>query len=216
VNEIELSSSSVGASVAPEKTPPCRPRARPRSRANQIQADAALARRCVSGEVAAWEALYAQCHERLCLSVKILLGSRDSDGNLIDEIAARVWYALVANDGDLLSRFDPAHGARLVTFMRALAKDEIGRHFRAELRRRERELIAARKKGVNGDEDLAESVSSMREFLATLTPHERSFCDEFLMAAPDEAEREGRTPASIWQLTHRVYRKFLRFFERRG
>ena len=166
--------------------------------------------------MAAWELLYAKCHESLCLSVKILLGRHNSDGNLVDEIAARVWYALVANDGELLGRFDPARGARLITFMRALAKDEIGRHFRTELRRRERELIAAREKGVNQDEDLAESVSSMREFLTTLTPHERSFCDEFLMGVPDDGTRQRRSPASIWQLTHRVYKKFLRFFERRA
>ena len=58
---------------------------------------------------AAWPArwphgrrLYAQCHEPLLLSIRIMLGPRNTDANLVDEIAARVWYALVANDGELL------------------------------------------------------------------------------------------------------------------
>ena len=67
-----------------------------------------LAKRCLSGEVAAWEELYAQCHEPLLVSIRIMLGPQSADATLVDEIAARVWYALVANDGELLSRYKPS------------------------------------------------------------------------------------------------------------
>ena len=73
-----------------------------------ICADGLLAKRCLAGEVAAWEQLYAQCHEPLLVSIRIMLGSQSADANLVDEIAARVWYALVANDGELLSRYKPS------------------------------------------------------------------------------------------------------------
>ena len=184
--------------------------------AASIRADRLLIERCLAGEVAAWEELYAQCHEPLRRSIKVLLGRQGSDGNLVDEIAARVWYALVENDGELLSRFDPARGARVMTFMGALAKDEICQHIRTEIRRRERELLSARAKGAGPDDDLAESVSSLREFLSTLTPGERSFCDEFLLASPSDKQRDAASAANIWQLTHRIYQKFLHFFGRQG
>ena len=71
-------------------------------------ADGLLAKRCLAGEVAAWEELYAQCHEPLLISIRIMLGPQSADASLVDEIAARVWYALVANDGKLLSRYKPS------------------------------------------------------------------------------------------------------------
>jgi DNA-directed RNA polymerase specialized sigma24 family protein len=177
-----------------------------------IQADAKLVARCSVGEVAAWEELYAQCHEPLCSSIRGLLGPL-SDPNLVDEIAARVWYALVANDGALLARYSPGRGARLITYMRALAKDEICRHFRSELRRRERELVALRNKSPQHGIDLAQSVHAMEEFLATLTPHERGFCQDFLLTEPADSP-DRFSPSSIWQLTHRIYQKLLRFVDK--
>ncbi len=78
--------------------------------------------RCLAGEVAAWEELYAQYHDVLLASVRCFLGQARSDHNLVDEIAARVWYALVANDGALLAKYDPKRGARIITFMRLWQK----------------------------------------------------------------------------------------------
>ena len=49
---------------------------------------------------------------------------------LVDEITARVWYALVADDGKLLERYDPSRGARLITFLRALTKGVASGYFR--------------------------------------------------------------------------------------
>ena len=176
-----------------------------------LQSDRRLADRCLAGEVAAWEEFYAQCHDPLCTAIRIMLGRPNGDPNLVDEIAARVWYALVANDGELLARYSPRRGARLITFMRALAKDEMCRHFRTELRRRERELSALRQQPQPGGFVPAQQASGLTEFLSTLTPQEHSFCCEVLLAEPASAGDIQRSPANIWQLTHRVYKKLRRF-----
>ena len=186
------------------------------SNAAGLEADRRLAERCVAGEVAAWEEYYAQCHEPLCVSIRVLLGRASSDPNLVDEIAARVWYALVANDGALLARYTPKRGARLITFMRTLARDEICRHFRSEIRRRQREVSALRERPRRHATYFGPAGSGLKEFLVTLSPREQSFCCEVLLAEPPVGPEEPRSAANIWQLTHRVYQKLLQFLGRGG
>ncbi len=176
--------------------------------------DRQLVDRCLRGDVAAWEELYEQCHPPLVESVKILLGHGAADPHLIDEIAARIWYALVADDGKLLARFDPDRGAQLTTFLRVLAKDEVSRHFRTEQRRQERELAALRERPRHHLADFNLPVTSLSAFLATLTPHERLFCGEHLLSVPpDSGDNRGEEPtsAAAWQLTHRIHKKLLKF-----
>jgi hypothetical protein len=179
-----------------------------------LQADRQLVDRCLAGEVAAWEEFYAQCHDPLCTAVRIMLGRFHGDPNLIDEIAARVWYALVANDGKLLAKYSPKRGARLITFMRAMAKDEICCHFRAEIRRRERELSALCERPRRGGIDSEHTASGLREFLSTLTPQEHDFCCEVLLAEPAPGGQASHSTANVWQLTHRLYEKLLHFLAR--
>ncbi|MBN1588467.1 MAG: hypothetical protein JW888_03040 [Pirellulales bacterium] len=176
-------------------------------------ADKVLVDRCLAGEVAAWEELYLQCHDSLLATIDAILGEGKSDRNLVDEIAARVWYALVANDGQRLSAYSPDRGARLITFMRTVARDELGRHFRAERRRRRREILAAW-----GKPRYRSAVASppvlLGEFMATLTPQERDFCaDHLLGASATDSPSGGRmlSAVNIRQITHQVYRKFVRF-----
>ena len=123
-----------------------------------------------------------------------MLGSM-SDANLVDEIAARVWYSLVANDGKLLKHYTPARKASLITFMRAVARDKIKRHVRSEVRRRQREAAALWRKSGRRD-NAHESISdSINDFLATLTPREQEFCHEFLFRPQKEAaESTGPDP----------------------
>ena len=179
-----------------------------------LQADRQLVDRCLAGEVAAWEEFYSQCHDPLCTAVRIMLGRFHGDPNLVDEIAARVWYALVANDGKLLARYSPKRGARLITFMRALAKDEICRHFRSEIRRRERELSALCERPRPGGIDSGHSASGLTEFLSTLTTQEHDFCCEVLLAEPAPGGKTSRSSDNVWQLTHRLYEKLLDFLAR--
>lgn len=181
-----------------------------------LQADYRLAQRCVDGEVAAWEELYRRYHDRLLGSILALLASRSEDMNLVDEIAARVWYALVDNDGELLSRYDPARGACLITFMRALAKDLVRRHFRSERRRLAREAIACDTKPTYHEAALDHSSTSLDEFRDTLSVNDREFCDEYLLDNPPgngHADQDGLSPPNIWQKTRRIYKRLIRFFD---
>ena len=146
-----------------------------------VLADLALAERCVAGEVAAWEQLYSQCHIALLAAIRKMLGPRGADFSLADEIAARVWYALVAKDGDLLKQYAARYTVRLVTFVRALAKNEIARHFRSESRLRKRERLAGTQKSCRDNSLAAESGASLSEFLMTLTPAERGFANTCLL-----------------------------------
>jgi len=179
-----------------------------------VEEDRELMGRCLAGEVSAWDELYCRCHAALSSSIKVLLlGGGDSDLNLVDEIAARVWYALIENDGRLLARFDPRRGARLITFLRAVAKTEVSRHFRRERRRQRRERIALRGRPSHQPADDAETAALLREFLPTLAVGEREFYEDHLagpLAGGGEIDRE---PLSVnaRELRHRIREKLLRF-----
>jgi len=182
-----------------------------------VLADRRLAERCLAGEVAAWEEFYGQCHEPLLLSIEIMMGLYDPDPNLVEEIAARVWYALIANDGKLLGRYNSKRGARLITFIRTLAKTQVNRHFRAERRRRKRERAALRERPGHRVADVGQSITSLEAFLATLTPHERNFCHEYLLDSPCQSgdqTQPTRLGANVSQLSHRIREKLLRFVGR--
>ena len=145
-----------------------------------------------------------------------MLGPQSEDASLVDEIAARVWYALVANDGELLSRYEPSRGARLITFMRARAKSEMAHAIRDEVRRRKRELAALRETPRYQGQDGTRSANVLAEFFGTLTPREQVFCNEHLLGEPsDMAGRTYSTSTSnISQCSHRILRKLLRFLGR--
>ncbi|HZZ78694.1 MAG TPA: hypothetical protein VFE62_09255, partial [Gemmataceae bacterium] len=95
------------------------------------RADRALVDCCLAGNRSAWTRLYDQCHSSLLLSIRILLGVNAIHQDLVDEIGAKVWFAVIDRNGQLLGRFDGERGCRLSTFLAGLAKNEISRHFRA-------------------------------------------------------------------------------------
>jgi hypothetical protein len=203
----------VSASPADE---PCAQAHEPETDVAGARADGLLAKRCLAGEVAAWEELYRQCHEPLLASIRVMLGRQSSDVSLVDEIGARVWYALVADDGESLLQYDPARGARLSTFLRALAKDQLARYFREEVRRRQRELSALRERPRHPEKNSGQPGNAMADFLGTLTPYERGFCNDYLLAEPSVAAEGAHPTATIWQLSHRIYRKLLNFLDFRS
>lgn len=183
-----------------------------------VMADFRLAQRCVAGEVRAWEELYSQCHGSLVNTISSVLRGRSNDANLADEIAAQVWYALVAHDGELLTRYDTKYNARLITFLRTIARDLMCRHFRSERRREVRETKASGRRPRHHASELDQLEVSLDEFLASLSPSEQQFCAEFLLDQPDtnESGRQELRAANVWQKTHRVYGRFRRFFSHDG
>ena len=98
--------------------------------------------------------------------------------------------------------------------MRAVAKDEICRYFRTEIRRRERELAVFHKHPLCGSLDSGQSLNGLEDFLSMLTPQEHNFCREVLLAGPAAGGEISLSTANIWQLTHRVYEKLLHFMGR--
>ena len=181
-----------------------------------IRADRELVDRCLAGEVGAWEELYEQCHRRLLVSIEIMLGPKGRDPDLVDELAARVWYALVANDEELLTRYEPQREARVISFIRSLAKDTVSRYFRSERRRRKRERVAARREPQHRVSAHKRPVDSLGTFLDTLTGRQRAFCDDHLLAPPADGGESVQQPTSAEnarKLSHRIRKRLLRFID---
>jgi DNA-directed RNA polymerase specialized sigma24 family protein len=175
--------------------------------------DRRLVDRCLKGDVTAWSEIYRQFHDRLLSSIRSLLGRQGQDTNLVEEIAARVWYALVKNNHELLAKFDARRGCRLSTFLFVLAKNETRVLFRSERRRRSREQVASRSE-LEGSAtgDLSTTLSD-EEFLITLSPAERTFYLDVLVAQPTQREeaQQAYSAEYLWQLRHRVRKKLERF-----
>jgi len=188
--------------------PPKMPVARP---SEQVLADRRLVDECLSGAPRAWSALYHHCHDGLLGSIRAFLGRNSSDSSLVDEIAARVWYALVRHDFQLLARFDVSRGCRLSTFLSVLAKTEARLLLRSERRRRIREHAVSRQEsGRLAASDSTETVTE-EEFVATLSPAERCFYKDVLKASYEASVADNYSPQNTWQLRHRVRKKLERF-----
>jgi DNA-directed RNA polymerase specialized sigma24 family protein len=172
--------------------------------------DTLLVERCLRGDVAAWEELYCKCHDPLCAAIRYQLGRTGADSQLVDEMAARVWYRLVDQNGKQLKKFNPARGA-ILTFIRLIARKEISNYFRADKRRLKNDLSSIPQRYRLEVADRNEVLPIMlTEFLDLLTPSERDFCCGYLRvsAENDPAVSVNRyTSTNIWQLTHRIYMK---------
>jgi hypothetical protein len=183
--------------------------------AESLASDARLVQRCISGEVSAWEEIYHKCHEPLCTTIRIRLGCSANDPHLVDEIAARSWYAVLEKDGKRLKKYDPRRGAGILTFLKLIAYDEISRHFQSEQRRLKREIISHFRNRRAEDTSRGGSItSSLPEFLITLSSCEKDFCNEYLLLSADEDGMQSASAYSatnIRQLTHRIYKKFLSY-----
>lgn len=180
------------------------------------RADQRLVKRCLAGEEKAWEQLYRQCHPQLVRAVKLLLGSDAGDVHLVDEMAARVWYALLRDGSRLLASYDADRDSRLSAFLMGLARIEIMRHMRSERRRRSHEFNGGRRTLAQGRVADWQVRTMIEEFRATLTPLERAFMEEFLLDAADpEGDGDGKeVPASsVWQRRHRLRLKLQEFLD---
>jgi hypothetical protein len=170
-----------------------------------VQQDRQLVDACLAGQPRAWDELYQRYSNGLLFSIRLMLGPYDWDPNLFDEIAARVWYALVANNFQLLNRFDVNRGCRLSTFLARIAKSEASAFFRGERRRRRRERVASRPEADKFQYTQQQFLAQMREFQQTLTCREKEFVTGFLLA--HENGEQFFTEANRWQLSHRVREK---------
>jgi hypothetical protein len=126
-------------------------------------------------------------------AIRAIISNRAVDPNLVDELAARVWYAVVRDEGRLLARFDPGRGCTLTTYLALLAKDEASRLFRSERRRRRRETAVATSDATPPHKTAAQAAEriTLAEFAATLTPAEKMFYEE--ITATNGHHKNGQT-----------------------
>jgi len=64
--------------------------------------------------------------------VDTALGSNSNDLQLVDEIAARVWYAVIRDGGRVLAGFDPQRDTRLRVFLTGVARLEARQYLRTD------------------------------------------------------------------------------------
>ena len=163
--------------------------------------------------MAAWEEIYHKCHEPLCKSIRIRLGRLGNDPHLVDEMAARFWYAVVDKDGKRLSNTIPGEAGSHLS--EAHLRDGISRDIRSDAAGCKREFFCFFRSNQSGGSGKHEShTTSLSEFFATLTPQEQGFCGDYLLAASGnngEQPNPSYSTANIWQLTRRVYKKFLNY-----
>lgn len=174
--------------------------------------DQALVDRCRAGEDAAWAEVHAKCHSHLVKQIRYTLGDRARDPNLVEEIAARVWYGLVADDGYLLDRFQPEKGTGLGKYLAAIARFEVLRHQRGEFRRRRREQeTQAARQATRDDRRLADMAIDVQDFVPQLTPREKEYF--YCVLLGKNGEELHISAPNAWQLRHRIRRKLLAFLE---
>lgn len=188
---------------------------RGRASSGKVWADQHLVQRCLANEQEGWEQLYRQCHPRLVVRIGFLLGPEGNNNDLVDEIAARVWYALVRDGGRLLIRFDPERHSLLDGYLMGLARIEILRHARAERRRRSVEFQGGCQLLAETRIPDWEALAMLREFASVLTPGEQEFLHRSLRAREGkegDAHPLGLSAASTWQRRHRIKLKLRQFF----
>ena len=169
--------------------------------------DLELVRRCLQGDVAAWQELFGQCQTHLLLTIRSMLHPHGNNLNVADEIAARVWFSLVDSNGRLLVRYDAHRGCRLKTFIAALARHELLEYWRSERRLRNRELEAVRCRPKARPAEVNHFNMVWDEFLTTLSSREREFLEQVLLVPTRDSRSEELSQANFWQLSSRVRSK---------
>lgn len=164
--------------------------------------------KCLAGDGSAWGSLFDELQPKLIKIVAMILGPHAQDKDLIDEIAARVWFSLIDRKYQVLRQFDPTIGVRLTTYMTGIVRAAWLQYLRSERRRTKRELYfaAQRQKATAGHH----SVENQKhpEFRTWLTKREREYWDHLI----GDVEFSGpNSPANIWKLRQRIRDKFLSY-----
>ncbi len=171
-----------------------------------------LVDRCRAGDEAAWAEMHAKCQQHVLRQIRFTLGDQGRDQNLVEEIAARVWFGLVADNGHLLGRFQPKKGNGLEKYLGAIARFEVLRHQRSEYRRRRREQDRQSDRPDNRDDSMLREIAlDVNSFLPQLTPREQEFFHHVLLG--NNGHHLQISAPNAWQLKHRIRKKLLEFLE---
>jgi len=209
--ELKLPRASDAEVPSPDATPT---RDEDTAQADGLAAGQRLVMRCLAGESGAWEQLWRVYHPQMLDAIQVLAGTDVSDASLVEEIAARVWYALLRDRARLLARYDPERDSSLSAFFMGLARIEIMRHKRSERRRKRHEMNGGCKPLEDEGPNDWEVHSIIEEFAATLTQSERQFMQEHLTSVHQGKNGEdvlGLPSSTVWQRRHRIRSKLHAF-----
>jgi DNA-directed RNA polymerase specialized sigma24 family protein len=183
---------------------------------NNVDAARQIVKRCLAGDERAWERLYRRFHPRLRKAIELRLGSDGRDVDAVEEIASRVWYALLRDDCRLLASYDADRGTPLDAFLIGLARIETTRYVNQERGSMSKEFIRWRRALQEQRVSDWEVILMMNEFVSTLTANGKEHL-EGVLAAPAETESAGDpgnlSPCALRQRRHRLRRKLKEFLD---
>jgi DNA-directed RNA polymerase specialized sigma24 family protein len=168
-----------------------------------------LVQQCLLGQSEAWDRLYSLCHDSLCAAIRHFLTTPDED--LVDELAACVWYALVREDCRLMRKFSESRCVRFTTYLNAIACNVARDYLKSAGRRRHREvqhLVATRScNRLDGDDTKIE----IEDFVNGLTREE----ERYLRWSTSNSATHGYftgIPHRDYRLKHRLKEKLRKFY----
>ena len=179
------------------------------SMSQELIEDRQLVDRCLLGDSKAWSKIYHLHHDRLLMAIRTLTFGNQANAELVDEIVARVWFAVVDNDARLLDRFDPQRGCRLIAFLTGIAKFETLNFFRSERRRKRREEYVSQAVEQQLETQWQQRME-IEDFTNLLTPGEQKYLACELNSLLNEGEQiAGRdiSDTSRWQYRSRIQKK---------
>jgi DNA-directed RNA polymerase specialized sigma24 family protein len=179
----------------------------------KVVADRDLRQRCLGNDPAAWQELFRRQQTRLGGIIARLLQGRVVDENVVDEIRAKVWHALIEHEYGQLRVYEPDR-ASLDTYFGLLAYRQVVLWVRSNRCRHAHEATLPPEEPVDPRAVDGLTEAYLRECLEILgpdllSPKERKVFDEFLMRVPDGRTRCTLSDANVWKLTQRVRAKLL-------
>ncbi len=174
--------------------------------------ESSLVARCLLADQSAWYELYDVYSPKLCRVVGLALGPKGNDPDIVEEIVARVWSALVGDGARLLGAYAPDRSVPLDRYLAGIARCYVRRHVRAETQRRRHDRQCAVRMRVQ----LRPAVPGLdwgvllNDFGATLNPSELDFLESYLLS-PSKGGNGGLSAANIRQRRHRLRIKLNQF-----
>ncbi len=154
-------------------------------------AECQLLGRCVAGDQVAWEELFAAHTPYLANLVRFFLGRHKHDDNVVEELVARVWHAVVDHDARVLRRYDPDLSSSVGRYFAGVACRVVRSHLRVEHLRRTRTVPCGCRAGVECWDSGLEVGLLLNEFAAMLNAKEAAFLEEYLLAPPPLVKING-------------------------
>jgi DNA-directed RNA polymerase specialized sigma24 family protein len=174
--------------------------------------DSPLVAACLNANQRAWDQLYKQYNPWLLLLAGRLLGGRARQ-DLVEDIAANVWFALVEAEG--LRGFDPQRGS-LAGYLSALVRRQVQRHRRLERSCQPHVLLGTGERLADPASLSGASILLWDDFEARLSPAEQRFLQAELFPVADDQSTKPLSDSYVRKLRQRVRAKLLSFLQLRA